>query len=114
MARPSGRWLAYLKFDYRGEARALHLLTDNRAQLDEVLGLLKGNGPDDGELVEYAIFQSGRNVYLEEGPNFRERHVLTYAEFMARWRAATNVPGPSPSRSGSSPLGRVFDAPQLT
>ncbi|MBA4189528.1 MAG: hypothetical protein C0467_16190 [Planctomycetaceae bacterium] len=96
MARPSGHWLAYLRFDYHGEVRVLHLFCDNRAQLDEVFSLRKGLPEDSGtELVEYAVFHSSRNVYLREAPNFPERHILTYATFMAAWRGTVGEPEPS-------------------
>jgi hypothetical protein len=118
MARPSGHWLAYLRFDHRGDVRVLHLLCDNKSQLDEVFSLLKALPAGSGiELVQYAVFHSGRNVYLHEAPNFRERHVLTYGEFMAGWKAATGGTEAGPagrtSRPGASPLELVLDPPAL-
>jgi|GEM_PF-5187167 len=93
MARPSGHWLAYLRFEYRGETRVLHLLCDTRPQLDEVFGLLKLLSPESGSLAEYAVFHSARNVYVREAPNFPERHILTYSQFMAWWQTPSSEPG---------------------
>ena len=111
MARPSGNWLAYLRFDCRGTVRVLHLLCDTRPHLDEVFSLLKGLPQDGGVvLVEYIVFHSQRNVYIREAPNFPERHVMTYASFMGAWGNTTDAPTAGTSSGArSAHLRRVLD-----
>jgi hypothetical protein len=94
MARQSGYWLAYLRF----EARALHVLCENREQLAEVMAAAKGlPASGAGPLAEYAVWQSGRRIYTRETPNFPERQVLTCAEFLATWAQTSDTGGgPSP------------------
>lgn len=85
MARQSGRWLAYLRFQQPSKIRVLHVLCVNRQQLDEVLTIAKELAPESGGMVltEYAVWYSGRNIYTIETPNFPERHIVTHKEFVA-------------------------------
>ena len=88
MARPSGNWLAYLRFG--GPAgRVVHVLCYNRAQLDDVLTSAGRGDPASGAgLAESAAFHSDRRVYHEAVPGTRGPQVVEYRAFAEEWAAA--------------------------
>ncbi len=92
MKRESGPWLAYLRFEYRDKVRVLHLFCDTQSQLDEVFVLLKSLPRESSSLVEHVVFHSARSIHVREALNIRERHILTYQEFMTRWKQSSSGP----------------------